>query len=606
MNTLTRVIAAALVLALPASGSSMNELDYQGKILLNDIPYTGSGIFKFAISDVGNTTNYWANDGTGAGEPAGSITNSVWNGLFSVILGSAPMTPIDSSTFDSTNSRYLRVWFNSGAGFSEMLPSQKIVGGAYAMNAVLLGGQSAGSIQSNAVALATNAITLAGDVSGLPHANNIAPGVIVDADVNASAAIDGTKIVQGTTLVRGTVQLAAGATGATVIATGHPSLNAFSTVNSIVAGAPNSGFGIVGTNNVTVSVSGSNVVINSSYLSALDNVIWVATNGTAAGPGTIERPYDTPQAGYDAAAARYGSAQPSAVVIAGGNYSAGLTMSSGSVHVIGLYRPQITNLIVSAGPPVAVNGYQNVEGVVVTSGPMSLIAPGNRVRLHNCRFAGGVIINGDGIIYQDCRIVSSSGPAMAIATAPGTGAGFIGVYQSSIENRSAGAGAIEIGFPGMAAPTVQGIEVIGCEVVNTEGVTGPAIQDWTPFQFPAFPIKLYAHNYIKGPIPAPGPGYGPPAVADPGTIFPFPPGAGPFIGLYNNTIYGHVGSAPGAVAHPQWHGNNMVYGIITFPGPPSVVGWGQAGAGAGADPYGNIQHEVVYPVLPMMPDNWND
>lgn len=603
MHTSRRGLWFLLVAALSAQANPLNELDYQGKILLNDLPYTGNGHFKFAITDFANTSNYWAHNGTASGEPTTHLTNVVFNGVFSTLLGAAPMTAINPAIFNSGADLYLRVWFSSTtSSFSALLPAQKIVSSAYAINSGQLGGWNAGQVQTNAVNAATNAITLAGDLTGLPHANSIAAGVIVDADVNAAAAIAGTKIVAGTTIARGTLQLATGTTGTTAIGTGHPFLNAFSSVNSISAAGPNSGFGIVGGPGLTVGAAGTNITLT-LVGKALNNVIWVATNGTPAGPGTVESPYDTPQAGYDAAFAQFGTSAPSVVVIAGGSHP-GLIMSNGSVHVLGLHRPQLKGLTVSGPSPSFVSGYQNVEGVVITGAPLTFSPPGSRVRFHNCRFTDGAVLNSAGAIFQNCRIEISAGAAVAIAAAPGTTAGFLGFYQTSIENRDAAFGAIEIGYAGMAAPSVQGLEVIGCEVVNAQGVTGPAIQDWTPFQFTVFPIKLFAHNYIKGPPPAAGPAYGPPAVADPAVVFPFPPGAGAFLGFYNNTIHGHVGTVIGGVAHPQWHANNTVYGVITYPAGPAVVGWLQAGAGMGADAYGNIQHEVTFP--PVLPDLWND
>lgn len=590
--------SAAVCLADPTP-----ELDYQGKVLVNDLPHQGNGYFKFAISDSGGTTNYWANDGTTSGEPSSHLTNNVFNGVFSTVLGASPMTAITPGIFNNGTALYLRVWFSAtNSGFAEMLPSQKIVSAPYAINAALLGGSSASVIQSNAVSTATNAITLAGDVTGLPHNNQIAAGVIVDADVSGSAAIQGSKIQAASTTNQGTLFIATGSTGTAAIAAGHPYLNAFSTVNSISAGAPNSGFGIIGSNNISVAVAGTNVVISAPYLPALDNVIWVATNGTPAGPGTIERPYDTPQAGYDAAAARYGAA-PSVVILSAGSYGSGLVMASGTVHVLGLHRAEIDSLAVVA-PASTVLGYQTIEGVIVAAGT-SVTTPGARVRFHNCRLEGGTVLVAHFVIFQDCRLMApdDGGPALHISPGVGAFAGSIGVYQSSVENRDAAFGAIEIGFAGMAQPLLQGLEVIGCEIVNGQGTTGPAIRDLTPFQFTSFPIKLFAHNYIKGPPPAPGPGYGPPAIADPATVFPFPPLAGAFIGLYNNTIYGHVGSVVGGVPHPQWHANNTVYGLITYPG-AGPIGWLQAGAGTGLDASGNIQHEVTYPTV--MPDVWDD
>lgn len=603
MHLSRRGLGFLLAAALSAHANPLNELDYQGKILLNDLPYTGNGHFKFAITDFANTSNYWAHNGTAAGEPTTHLTNVVFNGVFSTLLGAAPMTAINPAIFNSGADLYLRVWFSSTtSSFSAMLPAQKIVSSAYSINSGQLGGWNAGQIQTNAVQAATNAITLAGDITGAPHANSIAAGAIVDADVNAAAGILGTKIQAGSTTNRGTLMLASGTTGTYVIAAGHPYLNAFSSVNSLSAAGPNSGFGIVGGPGLTVGVAGTNITLD-LVGKALQNVIWVATNGTPAGPGTIESPYNTPQAGYDAAFALYGTSAPSVVVIAGGSHP-GLIMSNGSVHVLGLHRPQLKGLTVSGPTPSFVSGYQNVEGVVVTGAALTFSPPGSRVRFHNCRFTDGAILNSAGVIFQNCRIESTAGPAVAIAATAGTTAGFLGFYQTSIENRDAAMGAIEIGYAGMPGPSVQGLEVIGCEVVNAQAVTGPAIQDWTPFQMPAFPIKLFAHNYIKGPAPAAGPVYGAPAVADPGSTFPLPPGSAPFLGFYNNTVYGHVGSVIGGIAHPQWHANNTVYGVITYPAGPAVVGWLQAGAGLGADAYGNIQHEVTFPAV--IPDLWND
>lgn len=610
MNVATRVFVTSLfVFSCGALAAPMEEMDYQGKILVNDLPYTGSGFFKFAISDAGSTTNYWANDGTTTGEPSGSITNAVYNGVFSVILGAAPMTSIDAKIFGSGSSLYLRVWFSSGSGFSEMLPSQKIVSGAYAMNATLLEGSSSATI----VSTATNAITLGGDVTGLPQANSIAPGAIVDADVNASAGIQGSKLQPASTTNFGAVQLAAGATGTAVIATGHPSLNAFSTVNSIVAGAPNSGFGIVSGGGLSVGVVGTNIVLTVGALPNLDNVKFVGLNGTPAGPGTIDAPYDTPQAGYDAAAAAF-PGTPSAVVIAAGDYAAsglGLTMSSGTVHVLGLYRPKLFGLTVAAGPAAVLNGYQNVEGIVV-EGLATLVAPASGgVRFHNCRLSSGATVNGVTVVFQDCyiRMGGDGGPALAIAAGPGLSAARIGVYQSSVENGDPAFGAIEIGYAGMPLPNVQDFEVIGCEIVNNHGAfgppgtPGPAIQDHSPFHGAAFPKKLFAHNYIKGPLSDADAGFAPPTVSDPGVVFPYPPGTGPFLAFYNNTIVGSVGSAPAGVAHTQFYGNNSVLGgIINFAG--GTVGWLQAGVGTGLDGAGNLEHEIVYPV--PLPASWDD
>jgi len=62
------------------------------------------------------------------------------------------------------------------------------------------------STTGNAATVTTNA-NLTGDVTSVGNATAIASGVIVDADINASAAIAGSKIVAATTSVVGAVQL---------------------------------------------------------------------------------------------------------------------------------------------------------------------------------------------------------------------------------------------------------------------------------------------------------------------------------------------------------------------------------------------------------------
>ena len=352
------LLGLLLVAALLADAWSFPpaELDYQGKILVEDLPYTGAGYFKFAIANADSSQNFWANDGTSVGEPSGYLTNQVFNGVFSTLLGQAPMSPIDTTIFGVDTNLYLRVWFSTTAsGFSEMLPAQPLASVPYALNAEQVGGLTASQIHDQSVATATNAITLAGDVTGLPQNNSLSLSVVFDGNVSPSANIDGTKIAQGSTAARGTLRLAIGSTGTAAIATGHPALNNYGVVNTLTAAAPNSALSVVGVGAVYVSNQAPNTVqiglgaLTLPPLPNIDNVIWVATNGTAAGPGTIEKPYDTPQNGYNAAVARYGL-NPSVVLIAGGAYFSTLNMNAGTVHVIGLARPQLSGLSVSGSP----------------------------------------------------------------------------------------------------------------------------------------------------------------------------------------------------------------------------------------------------------------
>lgn len=153
-------LALSTALALPVP-----ELDYQGKILIGDVPFTGDGYFKFAIGNAVGTTNFWTSDGSTSIPPAAFVTNACYNGVFSTVLGAPPLRPINPGIFNINTTLFLRVWFSTdGATFGEMLPFQRIASSAHAVNSDRLDGWHALEI----VAAATNSVVLGGDVSGGP------------------------------------------------------------------------------------------------------------------------------------------------------------------------------------------------------------------------------------------------------------------------------------------------------------------------------------------------------------------------------------------------------------------------------------------------------
>jgi hypothetical protein len=128
----------------PQQETVPTKMNYQGVVRVNNKPYTGQGYFKFAIVSVqtGNgTNNYWANDGTFAGEPAAPVTLLVNNGLFNVLLGDTSLSgmlhPIDDNVF-AQSPAYLRVWFSQTGvpgSYAALEPNQQIVSVAYALRA---------------------------------------------------------------------------------------------------------------------------------------------------------------------------------------------------------------------------------------------------------------------------------------------------------------------------------------------------------------------------------------------------------------------------------------------------------------------------------------
>ncbi len=103
------------------------------------MPHNGTGYFKFAIWS-GSGGNEWTNDGTasGGGEPTNSVSLTVEDGLFNVLLGDTSltnMTALSASVF-SDPERYLRIWFSSDNGtFTLLSPDQRIAAVPYALQA---------------------------------------------------------------------------------------------------------------------------------------------------------------------------------------------------------------------------------------------------------------------------------------------------------------------------------------------------------------------------------------------------------------------------------------------------------------------------------------
>ena len=115
-------------------------LSYQGRVVVGDTNFNGTGQFKFALVAPAGTPSYWSNDGSSVNgsEPAAAVSLSVASGLYSVLLGDATlpnMTLIPATVFNHADVR-LRVWFDDGVtGFQLLSPDQRIAAVGYAMMA---------------------------------------------------------------------------------------------------------------------------------------------------------------------------------------------------------------------------------------------------------------------------------------------------------------------------------------------------------------------------------------------------------------------------------------------------------------------------------------
>jgi hypothetical protein len=116
-------------------------INHQGVVQVSGAPFTGTGLFRFAIFDPGGGTNLWTNDGTEigtAGAPTAAVSISVVNGLYSVSLGDTGLTnmaALPSNIFDSPGVA-LRIWFNDGShGALQLVPDHPLTSVPYAFMA---------------------------------------------------------------------------------------------------------------------------------------------------------------------------------------------------------------------------------------------------------------------------------------------------------------------------------------------------------------------------------------------------------------------------------------------------------------------------------------
>ncbi|TKJ31227.1 hypothetical protein CEE39_07350 [bacterium (candidate division B38) B3_B38] len=136
------LILAALPLLRGQSASQT--ILFRGEVSIRGVPFTGSGYFKFVITDRSRSISHWSNDGSSSQgeEPVGSIPILVEKGKYQVLLGSSdfpPMPPIPSQVLQKEE-LFLIVWFNdvaSGPSFQRLLPDVKLRGIGFTYKAQL-------------------------------------------------------------------------------------------------------------------------------------------------------------------------------------------------------------------------------------------------------------------------------------------------------------------------------------------------------------------------------------------------------------------------------------------------------------------------------------
>ena len=131
---LVAALACCSILA-PAARALPGQVSYQGQLLAEGQPYTGSAQFKFAIVADAGATCLWSHDGSG-GEPATALTVAVDQGIFHVCLGDTAtgQVALDALDLGDPTDAMLRVWVDTGTGFVQ-LDDQPLSAAPFALQA---------------------------------------------------------------------------------------------------------------------------------------------------------------------------------------------------------------------------------------------------------------------------------------------------------------------------------------------------------------------------------------------------------------------------------------------------------------------------------------
>lgn len=186
-NWLCRALFYFLIFSplIPAFGNVPPLLNFQGRIVIGGVSYSGTGQFQFALVDGSGTNIFWSNDGTSAngGEPSSEISLTLTNGLYAVVLGDTTIggmsQAIDPGTFTNADVR-LRVWFNDGThGFEQLSPDQRIVAAGYALVA-----QTANNFSGT-----VSSAQLPGNLATTNYVNSVTNGFVTAAITNGLATV---------------------------------------------------------------------------------------------------------------------------------------------------------------------------------------------------------------------------------------------------------------------------------------------------------------------------------------------------------------------------------------------------------------------------------
>ncbi|HOW96360.1 MAG TPA: hypothetical protein P5567_13770 [Kiritimatiellia bacterium] len=645
------------LLGLCALADPPAELDYQGKILVSDIPLTGPGYFKYAIDDLAGTVNYWAHDGTASGEPATYLTNDCYNGVFNVRLGAAPMTAIDPDIFQNGNDLYLRIWFSEDqVTFNEMLPAQKLVSAPYAVNSDRIDGYDADEL----IAAATNAFTETDPV----YSSSDAAGVTASDISNWNAAY-GWGDHSSVGYLTAETDPIFGASAAAGITAGHV-LNwnaAFGWGDHALAGyltaeadpvwtASSNNFYTKGeAESRYVNVTGDTMTGTLVMNVGLNNDLIISSAGRTIGIGNntgVGIGNDRIAVGREVTNFVDNTARIRGTfwMDGGTGLVARPVFGTGGWKTLAPIPPfQHVIYVATNGTPGGPgnidrpfdnpqNGY-NYAAVTFTNDPVALVIAAGAYGGLNMN-AGNIHILGQSRAQLDTLTVSSPARiimgkqrveslcvknAAIVAADLGEDVKFdncrfergLTIYGPDVEVQDCYASAMDGSAitVGDGVNTIQNVALYNSSLYNESGVMGTLLVNPSVGNFEVVGCQIVngalgicIEDREVGPIV-------PVHLYSHNVIRGMPPApasvvavldqfaAGTTIAFVQNTVLGHVGIS----AHPQYYANNIVYGRINNIGGAGTPGWAQAGAGVGADASNNTEHQGAFPVLPS---SWSD
>lgn len=109
-------------------------LSFQGRLLVDGVPFTGTGAFRFALVE-GNAASPVLNLDPPGGPSLGTVSLPVSKGLYSVRIG-VDTIPVPLDLLQQSADLRLRVWFNDGShGLQQLSPDQPLLAVPYARRA---------------------------------------------------------------------------------------------------------------------------------------------------------------------------------------------------------------------------------------------------------------------------------------------------------------------------------------------------------------------------------------------------------------------------------------------------------------------------------------